>query len=59
MTVYHGAMTGIGDAWMAFMDRVTADGHEFAGACREVYLSEPGVPEEDWDTQLIQPITPR
>lgn len=57
VTVYHGAMTGIGEAWTAFMDRLTADGYVLTGACREVYLSEPGAPESEWDTELIQPVT--
>ena len=56
VTVYHGPMTGIGDAWMAFLDRLKADGHAAAAWCREVYLSGPEVPEEEWDTELVQPL---
>jgi effector-binding domain-containing protein len=57
VTVYHGAMSGIGDAWTAFMHWVEQQGYALPPVCREVYLTGPGVPEEDWDTELIQPVT--
>ena len=59
VTVYHGPVAGIGEAWKTLMDEVTAEGHAFAGPSREVYLTDPSIPEEDWDTQLIQPIALR
>lgn len=56
VTTYHGAMVGIGPAWMEFLDGVRTDGRAVGGACREVYLTEGGFPESDWDTLLVQEV---
>ena len=56
VTTYRGEMSGIGEAWSAFMDAVAADGGEFDGPCREVYLQADG-PQSTWVTELQQPVT--
>jgi effector-binding domain-containing protein len=58
VTVHHGTMAGIGDAWMAHIERVEAAGHTVANVTREVYLTEGDVPQEDWDTELVLPVEP-
>ena len=55
VTTYRGEMGGIGAAWGAFMQAVLADGAEFAGPCREVYLQSDG-PQSTWVTELQQPV---
>jgi len=55
VTTYRGEMSGIGAAWGAFMQSVVADGAEFAGPCREVYLQADG-PQSTWVTELQQPV---
>jgi DNA-binding transcriptional MerR regulator len=54
-TLYRGAMPGIGQAWMDFMDTVVADGSELSGPSREVYVESDG-PQETWVTELQQPV---
>lgn len=55
VTTYRGEMSGIADAWAAFMQAVVADGGEFDGTCREVYLQADG-PQSTWATELQQPV---
>ncbi|WP_345542382.1 MerR family transcriptional regulator [Microbacterium jejuense] len=55
VTTYHGEMSGIGAAWGSFMQAVVADGGEFSGPCREVYLQADG-PQSTWVTELQQPV---
>ena len=55
VTTYRGEMSGIGEAWGAFMQAVAADGGEFDGPCREVYLQADG-PQSTWVTELQQPV---
>ncbi len=55
VTTYRGEMSGIGSAWGAFMQAVVADGGEFSGPCREVYLQADG-PQSTWVTELQQPV---
>ena len=50
---YHGAPDGIGGAWVTFLDRLDAQGYAMTHHTREIYLSPPGLPEEDWDTLLV------
>lgn len=56
--LYRGAMPGIGEAWRAFMEAVSAAGEEPSGACREVYLEAEG-PQETWLTELVIPLAAR
>lgn len=53
VTTFHGAPDGIGEAWQAYMGRLGAEGYDTTDHTREIYVSEPGVPEEDWDTLLV------
>ncbi|WP_286309924.1 MerR family transcriptional regulator [Agromyces mangrovi Wang et al. 2018] len=52
---YRGEMTGIGEAWQALMQDAVADGAEFSGPCREVYVYAEG-PQSEWITELQQPV---
>ncbi len=57
-TVYRGPMSGIGEAWLAFTERVAAEGGHIDGPCREIYLQAEG-PQETWVTELMLPLTAR
>ena len=54
--VHHGDMETIGDTWQALMQYVGAQGHSPAGDCREVYLATPMDDQDNWITELQQPI---
>ena len=55
VTTYRGEMSGIGEAWGAFMQAIASDGGAFDGPCREVYLQADG-PQSTWVTELQQPV---
>lgn len=38
------------------MEWVTANGYEPAGVCREVYLVSEPKPQDEWVTELQQPV---
>ena len=55
--LHRGDMTGIGDSWMALMERIAADGYHVTGPTREVYLEATGhEPGPDWVTELQAPV---
>jgi DNA-binding transcriptional MerR regulator/effector-binding domain-containing protein len=54
--VHHGAMSRIGESWMALNDWIEQNGYRFAGACREVYLVSEPLPQEEWVTELQWPV---
>lgn len=56
VAVHHGVVSTIDQSWHALMDWAAVSGYELTGICREVYLSPPDVPQEDWITQLQQPV---
>ncbi|MFE4950075.1 MerR family transcriptional regulator [Leifsonia sp. NPDC056665] len=57
--LHRGDMTGIGDSWMALMERLAADGYHVTGPTREVYLEATGhEPGPDWLTELQAPVAP-
>lgn len=56
VTLHLGDMRGIGDAWMAFLVRIRADGLTPTRTMREVYLTEGDAPKSEWRTQLVQPV---
>lgn len=55
-SVYHGPMSGIGDAWQQLMRRADAEGWTPAGPAREVYLEAPMNDPDGWVTELQQPV---
>jgi DNA-binding transcriptional MerR regulator len=57
IVTHHGSVDGIGDAWMALTEALSARGAELADACREVYLTPGDRPQSEWVTELVQPIT--
>jgi effector-binding domain-containing protein len=58
VATHHGSMATIDQAWEALMEAVEAQGASTAGGGREVYLTEGDVPQDQWVTELVQPITP-
>ena len=55
--LHRGDMTGIGDSWMALMERLVEDGYRVVGPTREVYLEATGhEPGPDWVTELQAPV---
>jgi DNA-binding transcriptional MerR regulator/effector-binding domain-containing protein len=55
-TIHHGSMATIGDAWEALLAWIDENGYELAGVCREVYLLSEPQPQENWVTELQQPV---
>ena len=55
-TVHHGSMATIGDAWQALFEWIQANGYEPSGICRELYLVSEPEPQENWVTELQQPV---
>lgn len=55
-TVHAGDMESISDSWQALMQYIGAQGLTPSGPCREVYLETPEGNEDDWRTELQQPV---
>lgn len=55
-TLHVGDMETISDSWQALMQYVGAQGLSPAGPFREVYLATPEGREDDWRTELQQPV---
>lgn len=58
-TVHHGSMATIGETWQQFMAWIDSSGYELAGVCREYYLVSEPEPQENWVTELQQPVVRR
>lgn len=58
-TVHHGSMATIGETWEQFMAWIETNGYELSGVCREFYLVSEPQPQENWVTELQQPVTRR
>ncbi|MDJ0394384.1 MerR family transcriptional regulator [Rhodococcus sp. G-MC3] len=58
-TVHHGSMATIGETWELLIAWITENGYELAGICRETYLVSMPRPQEEWVTELQQPIVRR
>ncbi|RZU64202.1 DNA-binding transcriptional MerR regulator [Microterricola gilva] len=54
--VHHGSMATIGESWQALHDWIAENGFELAGVCRERYILSQPEPQEDWVTELQQPV---
>jgi len=55
-TVHRGSMATIGDAWEALYAWIQANGYQLSGVCRELYLVSEPEPQENWVTELQQPV---
>lgn len=55
--VHRGSMATIGESWQALHGWITANGYELAGVCRERYILSEPEPQENWVTELQQPVT--
>lgn len=55
-TVHHGSMATIGETWESMMLWVSENGYEPVGISREVYLVSDPKPEDEWVTEIQQPI---
>lgn len=58
-TVHHGSMATIGETWNALVTWIEANGLELAGICREFYLVSEPKPQDEWVTELQQPVVRR
>jgi len=56
-TVHYGSMTSIGQAWSDLHAWLTANGYEVSGPNREVSIVTEPEPQENWVTELQQPVT--
>ncbi|MFE6308400.1 MerR family transcriptional regulator [Nocardiopsis sp. NPDC057823] len=56
VTTHRGEVAGIGETWAALVDWVREQGLELAGVCREVYWTPGDRPQEEWVTDLVQPV---
>ncbi|SHJ97008.1 DNA-binding transcriptional regulator, MerR family [Nocardiopsis flavescens] len=56
VTTHRGEVSGIGETWAALVDRVREQGMELAGVCREVYWTPGDRPQQEWVTDLVQPV---
>ena len=55
-TVHRGSMATIGDAWEALYAWIQGNGYQLSGVCRELYLVSEPEPQENWVTELQQPV---
>lgn len=55
-TVHYGSMATIGDSWQALHAWIEDNGYELAGVCRELYVVSEPEPQENWVTELQQPV---
>lgn len=55
-TVHRGSMSTIGESWEALHEWISANGYQMSGPCREVYLESQPEPQENWVTELQQPV---
>ena len=58
-TVHHGSMATIGESLEALLAWVDDNGYELAGVCRELYIVSEPESQENWVTELQQPIVRR
>lgn len=56
--VHHGSPSTIGDTWETLHAWIDGNGYQLAGVCREVYIISVPEPEENWVTELQQPVVP-
>jgi len=54
--VHLGPMSRIGESWQALHRWVTENKYEYAGPCRELYVRAESEDQQDWVTELQQPV---
>ncbi len=54
--LHHGVMSRIGESWDQLMEWMSENGYRPVGLCREVYLVVEPLPQEEWVTELQQPV---
>ena len=54
--VHLGEMARIGESWQALHRWIAANGYEYDGPCREVYVRAESPDQADWVTELQQPV---
>lgn len=59
VVVHYGSMDDIERSWMALEEWIRSSDYEPAGVCREIYLTPATEPQENWVTELVQPIRPK
>lgn len=59
VATHRGVVATIDRSWAALAERVREEGATLDGAAREIYLTPDGHPQEDWVTELVQPVAPR
>lgn len=55
-TVHYGSMATIGESWEALHAWIEENGYELAGVCRELYVISEPEGQENWVTELQQPV---
>ncbi|ASN40573.1 MerR family transcriptional regulator [Paeniglutamicibacter terrestris] len=55
-TVHYGSMDTIGTSWEALHAWIEENNYELAGVCRELYIVSEPEPQENWVTELQQPV---
>src|SRR5699024_12746401 len=56
--IHLGAMDSIAAGWQAIHQEVVARGFTPAGPIRQIYLPSGPAPQQDWLTELQQPVVP-
>jgi effector-binding domain-containing protein len=59
VVVHYGSMDEIERSWMALEEWIRSSDFEPSGVCREIYLTPASEPQENWVTELVQPIRPK
>ena len=57
--VHRGPMSGISESWQGLHRWVVENHYDHAGPCREVYVRAESEDQEDWVTELQQPVRAR
>lgn len=55
-TVHYGSMDTIGESWEALHAWIEENGYELAGVCRELYVVSEPEEQQNWVTELQQPV---
>jgi DNA-binding transcriptional MerR regulator/predicted transcriptional regulator YdeE len=56
-TVHYGSMATVGEAWSALHQWIGENGYQLDGAARELSIVAVPEPQENWVTELQQPVT--
>ena len=59
VATHRGVVATIDRSWSALADRVREEGAVLDGPAREIYLTPGNRPQEEWVTELVQPVARR